>query len=120
MGGLPGTVLVGDEAGERADGGEVGEPGGVAEAAGDLGRADATHARSGAHDTVGVDLLVQLSDALVQGVDLIGDGQREPRLAGDVGGERVEVMPSRPHSFSVASAAAMTAAARSWCHAPRL
>ena len=45
VGGLSGAVLVGDEAGERADGGEVGEPGGVAEAAGDDVRSAASRSK---------------------------------------------------------------------------
>ena len=59
--------------GEGPDCSQVGEPGGVAEPTSDLGCADHAHAGSRADDPIGVDLLVERGDPLVQGLDLVAD-----------------------------------------------
>ena len=92
--GLAGGVGGGDQAGEGADRGEVGESCCVAESSEDLRGADPADAGGGSDDPGRVGLVVESGDALVELVDLLGEGQREPGFDGDVGGERVEVEPA--------------------------
>ena len=57
----------------------------------DLGCADAAGAGYRARIPAGSGLVVERADALVEPVDLVGQGQREPGFGGDIGGQRVEV-----------------------------
>jgi hypothetical protein len=88
---LAGGVGGRDQPGEGADRGQVGESCWVAESSEDLGCADAAGAGYRAHDPGWVGLVVERADALVEPVDLVGQGQREPGFGGDIGGQRVEV-----------------------------
>src|SRR6185295_16769659 len=120
--GLAGGVGGRDQPGEGADRGQVGESCWVAESSEDLGCADAAGAGYRAHDPGWVGLVVERADALVEPVDLVGQGQREPGFGGDIGASASKSSwpPSAPHSRSVVAAASMTASARSSAHAWRL
>src|SRR4029079_12136127 len=87
----PEESAAGTSPGEGAHRGQVGESCWVAESSEDLGCADAAVAGYRAHDPGWVGLVVERADALVEPVDLVGQGQCEPGLGGDIGGQRVEV-----------------------------
>ena len=83
---------------------------------------DVTDSGHGQDDPIGVGFGVEVTDAVVEEGDLLGDLERDRRLGGDVGGEGLEVEAVLTHRAMVASAAATTAAGRSgpqalrvWC-----
>ena len=82
-----GGVEGGHQSAEGADGGQGVEPGGVAEATEDDRAGDGADAGGGGEDAVRVAVADQHRDALVDFLDLVGEGQREAGLDGDVVGQ---------------------------------
>ena len=105
---------MGDEPGEGPGGGQAGEPVGVAEPAADLAGEDLADTGGGEDDPVGVGLAVEVEDPLGRAARSGAETSSAMLASAAMSAARAsKSRPVGPHSARVASAAVMTASARS-------